>query len=135
MECDHGQPPAICGGDRSFTSLLSLPNGLDVSVHVPGEYSTTRLGFNRSRQDIVEEMYLHVSIPLHSYLPKDEAVNSTLHCQASATGGYFEPGNHFNGHTAGSLLVKWPSKTKIIHNFNEKWTNNTFDAADLPGEE
>jgi len=39
--------------------------------------------------------------------------NFSVHCAATATGDYFELGNHINGYSHQPLLDKWPDKNKM----------------------
>ncbi|KAF2139223.1 uncharacterized protein K452DRAFT_300300 [Aplosporella prunicola CBS 121167] len=118
--------PSKCPGVRPFEAALNIPDFLNVSVCVPGEFGVLPWTLTRSRQDITEEMYFDVMVSPSLGFNESDRKNFTLHCQANTTRGFFELGNYRNGYAPGPLLDKWPSMDELTRDFNDmlRFKNN-----------
>lgn len=120
--------PDVCPGTRPLFGYFSNEETQN-RFCVPGSYVTTPWTIERSRQDIVEELWVDNYIPYGSLLRNmtsfanvSSAVawtNATVHCVARTTRGYFELPNIHNDGTAGDLLADWPSRAVLEADFND----------------
>ncbi|KAI1394324.1 uncharacterized protein F4822DRAFT_45154 [Hypoxylon trugodes] len=107
--------PYPCPGARPLDIHLDRL-GLKLDVCAPGNASQFPFTPSRNRQDITEELYIHLEAPEDLTRLRD---NFTVHCTASTTRGYFELGNEQNKYVYGPLLDKWPDPDDIANNFND----------------
>ncbi|KAJ8116922.1 hypothetical protein ONZ43_g4328 [Nemania bipapillata] len=109
--------PSPCPGPKPFETHVTRQD-LELSVCVPGDSSQFPFTASRNRQDIVEDLFIDLSVSFNlSYL--SSAPNFTLHCTASTSRGYFELPNEQNKYVAGPLLDEWPSPEYILKNTND----------------
>jgi hypothetical protein len=125
VECQRIQRaafPSPCPGDRPFTRTFSHGNNM-TRICTPGSRGLSPWTMSRSRQDIVEELYIDILEQLEIGNPRlvdhrNLTSNYTLRCTASTTRGYFELGNYRNNNTWSALLEKWPSPEDMATDYN-----------------
>lgn len=111
--------PVVCPGTRPLFGQYSTQETQN-RFCVPGSYVATPWTIDRNRQDIVEELWVDNYIPYGSGLPNvTSSANSTVHCVARTTRGYFELPSLHNDATPGELLQDWPSRAVLEANFND----------------
>ncbi|KAI1078705.1 hypothetical protein F5B20DRAFT_571469 [Whalleya microplaca] len=118
VHCEHipqSDFPLPCQGARPFEIGVERP-GLKLNVCVPGNSSQFPFTSSRHRQDITEDLYIHLEGPYNLTHLHD---NFTVHCTASTSRGYFELGNEQNLYVYGPLLDRWPDPHDIETNFND----------------
>lgn len=108
--------PLTCTGGSPFTLAFSPSRQFGVRICVPGQRGKFPWQLSRSRQDIVEDIFVDVNTTDSNEAP----VSYTQHCTVRTTRGYFELGNHRNGDVYGPLLDWWvepdPLATKAEFN-------------------
>ncbi|KAI1378985.1 hypothetical protein F4677DRAFT_410243 [Hypoxylon crocopeplum] len=118
VHCEHipeSDFPLPCQGGRPFEIGVERP-GLKLNVCVPGNSSQFPFTSSRHRQDITEDLYIHLEGPHNLTYIHD---NFTVHCTVSTSRGYFELGNQQNLYVYGPLLDRWPDPHDIATNFND----------------
>lgn len=115
--------PSPCPGEYPFTRMFSHDSNV-TRVCVPGTSKISPWTMSRSRQDIVEELYLDILEELEfsnvrSVDYRNLTSDYTLHCTVSTTRGYFELGNYRNNDTWGPLLDTWPSSKEMETEYND----------------
>ncbi len=109
--------PSTCPGDSPFTTSLSGA-GMYIKICVPGVSDRSPWTLSRSRQDLVEDLWID------SYFGGEDSLsaarkNFTVRCTSNATRGYFEVGSKHNGNMPGPLLETWPSRETLLADFND----------------
>jgi hypothetical protein len=106
--------PSPCGGRNPFTTSLLQSGGLNARLCVPGQRGLYPWQNLRHRQDIIEDVYIDLSMSGTTALGVSS--NFTRHCTVRSTRGYFEMGNYRNGLTYGSLLEQWEEPDPLAEN-------------------
>ena len=126
-ETCSGPNPLVASYISQDTPIFRDPEtfgNFTVDICVPGDSHASPWTLSRDRQDISEELFIKVHIPLETYIEWtyyggiDEASNFTVQCTANTTRGYFELGNVQNNLTAGPLIEKWPDNVTLWNDFN-----------------
>ena len=123
---DSSDFPSPCPGDQPLTVSWQGVLIQNVRVCVPGNYTAYPWVLNRSRQDLIEEIYINVNITgisdsLWSMEDGQSNLTYSIHCTGKTTRGYFELGSDLNNNTNGPLLDNWPDKEEMRETFND-WT-------------
>jgi hypothetical protein len=128
-EIDVGDIPSPCPGDQPFTVLWDRFLDTEVRICVPGNSIASPWSPRRSRQELIEEMYLdfkdrNIGWKENQVWSEDPPFNAsyTIRCTATTTRGYFELGNDWNNNTYGPLLEQWPNPAEMAEDFND-WTD------------
>jgi hypothetical protein len=102
-----------------------------VRICVPGNSIASPWSPRRSRQELIEEMYLdfkdrNIGWKENQVWSEDPPFNAsyTIRCTATTTRGYFELGNDWNNNTYGPLLEQWPNPAEMAEDFND-WTDTS----------
>ncbi|KAI4865449.1 hypothetical protein F4820DRAFT_420471 [Hypoxylon rubiginosum] len=111
----HSDLPSPCPGARPLEIHIER-QGLNLSVCAPGNASQFPFTPSRHRQDITEDLYIHLEEP---YNLTSVHNNFTVRCTATTSRGYFELGNEDNDYVYGPLLDRWPEPNDIATNFND----------------
>ena len=121
VECDNSTAfPDSCPGGQPFEASFSQASDLNISICVPGNFTASPYSLSRSRQDIVEDLYIDVVSPPNSSFIFEYSRNYTVHCKASTTRGYFELGNYLNDYQPGPLIDHWPVPQNESKDFNDR---------------
>jgi len=123
QEIDPSEFPSRCPGDHPLTVFWEHVVNASVRICVPGDYATFPWALNRSRQELLEEIYISMEDTGigSSWGPGYVELNltSTIHCVARTTRGYFELGNNWNDNMYGPLLELWPDTVQMANDFND----------------
>ena len=121
VECDNSTAfPDPCPGEQPFEASFSQASDVIISICVPGNFTASPYSLSRSRQDIVEDLYIDVVSPSNSSFIFEYSSSYTVHCKASTTRGYFELGNYFNDYQPGPLVDHWPVPQNESKDFNDR---------------
>jgi hypothetical protein len=119
--------PASCPGEEPFTASFEMTNDISMRICVPGKLGVFPWTLSRSRQDIVEEVYLDMwdTYQYRAANSDGDDTNVTVHCEVKTTRGYFELGNLRNNGTYGPLLQDWPDADVMARDFNDLVSDGT----------
>lgn len=116
--------PDICPGPLPLIGQF-MSNETQNRFCVPGNFTSIPWTIDRSRQDIVEELWVDNFIPYGSLITNISGLgipavqNVTIYCVARTTRGYYELPNNQNSGQAGPLLQDWPDQEELEAKFDD----------------